>query len=68
MEVHKYTVVLYLEGDDPDATDELIGGSAGVEMEFSLSDEDDEDTNDGSGNSAQWKKFWNEIWSNLKFW
>ncbi len=43
MEVHKYTVVLWLEGDDPDATDELIGGHAGVTMQFRLVDENGED-------------------------
>ena len=33
-EVHKYTVVLWLEGDDPDCTDELIGGHLGMELNF----------------------------------
>lgn len=33
-EVHKYTVVLWLEGDDPDCTDELIGGHLGMEFNF----------------------------------
>ncbi len=35
-EVHKYTVVLWLEGDDPDCTDELIGGHVGMHMDFEL--------------------------------
>ena len=35
-EVHKYTVVLWLEGDDPDCTNELIGGHLGLEMNFKL--------------------------------
>ncbi len=35
-EVHKYTVVLWLEGDDPDCTDELIGGHIGMHMDFEL--------------------------------
>lgn len=35
-EVHKYTVVIWLEGDDPDCTDALIGGHAGLEMDFRL--------------------------------
>lgn len=39
MEVHKYTVVLWLEGDDPQATDELIGAHMGVEMSFRLTGE-----------------------------
>lgn len=41
METHKYTVVLWLEGDDPDATDELIGGHAGVTMQFQLAEEEE---------------------------
>ncbi len=41
MEVHKYTVVVWLEGDDPDCTDALIGGHIGLEMNFKLiSDEE----------------------------
>ncbi len=32
--VHKYTVVLWLEGDDPDCTDEIIGGHLGLEFNF----------------------------------
>lgn len=32
----KYTLVLWLEGEDPDCTDERIGGSAGLELNFSL--------------------------------
>ncbi len=35
-EVHKYTMVLWLEGDDPDCTDELIGGHVGMHMDFEL--------------------------------
>ena len=36
MDVHKYTVVIWLEGDDPDCTNEKIGGHAGMEMNFQL--------------------------------
>lgn len=36
METVKYTVVMWLEGDDPDCTDELIGGHLGIEMQFHL--------------------------------
>lgn len=32
MEVHKYTVVIWLEGDDPDCTNDLIGGHLGLDM------------------------------------
>ena len=35
-DIHKYTVVLWLEGDDPDCTDDLIGGHLGIEMNFRL--------------------------------
>lgn len=35
-EVHKYTVVLWLEGDDPDCTNDLIGGHIGMHMDFEL--------------------------------
>lgn len=37
-EVHKYTVVIWLEGDDPDCTDDLIGGHIGMHMDFELID------------------------------
>lgn len=36
MEVRKYTVVIWLEGDDPDCTNELIGGHVGAEVQFEL--------------------------------
>jgi len=35
-DVHKYTVVIWLEGDDPDCTDALIGGHAGMDFNFRL--------------------------------
>ena len=35
-EVHKYTVVIWLEGDDPDCTNELIGSHIGLQMDFEL--------------------------------
>lgn len=38
-EVHKYTIVLWLEGDDPDCTEELIGESLGLEMFMAMIDE-----------------------------
>lgn len=37
--VHKYTVVLWIEGDDPDCTDELIGTSLGLELSIAMIDE-----------------------------
>ena len=42
-EVHKYTVVVWLEGDDPDCTSELIGGHLGLEMYMVMIDEELED-------------------------
>lgn len=37
-EVHKYTVVIWLEGDDPDCTNDLIGAHIGLQMDFTLRD------------------------------
>ena len=36
MEVHKFTVVIWLEGDDPDCNNDLIGGHVGMEFNFKL--------------------------------
>ena len=64
MDVHKYTVVIWLEGDDPDCTDELIGGHVGMDFYFQLvDDEDGSNVGEGSINAH-----WNNFWSNLKFW
>ena len=41
-EMHKYTVVIWLEGDDPDCTNDMIGGHIGLEMNFRLLEEDRE--------------------------
>lgn len=56
-EVHKYTIVVWLEGDDPDCTDELIGGHLGLNMQYALIDEEEE------GSS-----FWNRLLDSLIFW
>lgn len=37
-EVHKYTIVFWLEGDDPQCTDDLIGSHIGMQMDFQLID------------------------------
>lgn len=68
MEVHKYTVVLWLEGDDEQATDEVIGGHMGVEMNFRLTGEelDDSDDKDSKSIFSRWKNFWNGVWSELR--
>lgn len=61
-EIHKYTVVLYLEGDDPEATDEIIGGHAGVEMKFRLDSEEEIAESEGV-----LKLFFERIFGGLKF-
>ncbi len=64
-EVHKYTVVIWLEGDDPDCTDELIGGHVGMEFDFRLIGEEEDSTqNDEDTHQSGWDAFWD----NLKFW
>jgi len=37
-EVDKYTVVFWLEGDDPDCTNELIGSHIGLQVDIELID------------------------------
>ena len=34
-EVDKYTVVIWLEGDDPDCVDDILGGHVELNMKFS---------------------------------
>ncbi len=60
MEVRKYTVVIWLEGDDPDCTNELIGGHLGAEVLFELL----ESHSDGESE----KGFFESIFDGLKFW
>lgn len=57
MEVHKYTVVVWLEGDDPDCTDDRIGGHLGLNMQYTLLDEEEEN-----------RSFWQKLWDSMKFW
>ena len=64
MEVHKYTVVIWLEGDDPECTNDMIGGHLGLDVYIQLAGEELEDT---SGQSS-WGETWKDIWSSLKFW
>ena len=61
MEVHKYTVVIWLEGDDPDCTNELIGGHLGLEMYMSMLDEE------GEGSDAGWREAWRDFWEGLGY-
>lgn len=60
-EVHKYTVVIWLEGDDPDCTNDLIGGHAGMEMNFKLESE-------GDAEEGSFADKWNDFWEGLIFW
>ena len=39
--IHKYTVVLWLEGDDPDCTNDLIGGKIGLNFRIRFANEED---------------------------
>ena len=45
-EIHKYTVVLWVEGEDPQCTNDLIGGHAGLSMQFTLIDEKKDESSD----------------------
>ncbi len=63
-DVHKYTVVIWLEGDDPDCNDDLIGGHVGMDFFFQLVDEE-EDSGQGKGD---FNAHWDAFWDNLKFW
>ena len=56
---HKYTVVIWLEGDDPDCTDALVGGHIGLEMEFRVLDEQGVET------GTNW---WRKFTGKLLFW
>ncbi len=53
-EIHKYTVVMWIEGDDPHCTDDLIGGHVGLRMDFRLIEEEKDD-------ASRW-------WDGLRFW
>lgn len=65
-EVHKYTVVMWLEGDDPDCTDALIGGHLGVDMTFRLASEEDKEESSTDRFIVKWADFWKDLafWEN----
>lgn len=66
MDVHKYTVIIWLEGDDPDCTNDLIGGHIGLEMNFQLLDDYNKENEDDP-----WKQIQNsfeEIIEKIQFW
>lgn len=44
-EVHKYCIVVWVEGDDPDCTDEMRDGHLGVAMQFRLVGEEGDSGN-----------------------
>lgn len=57
-ETHKYTIVIWLEGDDPDCTNDLIGGHVGMEMQFTLVDEPEEEEKEETNFLVSaWKNF-----------
>ena len=62
-DVHKYTVVIWLEGDDPDCTDALIGGHCGMDFNFKLNSETDKEGSVGQSDSV-----WDQIWDGMTFW
>ncbi|MDD3340395.1 MAG: hypothetical protein PHS82_16265 [Lachnospiraceae bacterium] len=41
--VNKYTIVIWLEGDDPECVDSIVGGS--VEFSMNIDSDDDDETN-----------------------
>lgn len=66
LDVHKYTVIIWLEGDDPDCTNDLIGGHIGLEMNFQLLDDYNQQNEDDP-----WKKLqyaFEEIIEDIQFW
>lgn len=65
-QVNKYTVVMWLEGDDPDCTDALIGGHLGLDMQFALVPNEKEMEEDLSF-IANLRRLLEEIRENLKF-
>lgn len=42
-EVHKYTIVVWIEGDDPQCTNDILGGHAGFTFQFEMVADDELD-------------------------
>ena len=62
MDVHKYTFVFWLEGDDPDCTNELIGGHLGLDVQFKLvTEETEEEEEKTSWLDGNWEDFWDGL-------
>ena len=59
-EVHKYTIVMWLEGDDPNCNNDLVGGHLGLEIYMSMLEE----ANDSSV-SSDWKDTWDSFWDKI---
>ena len=62
-EVHKYTVVLWIEGDDPQCDDSLVGAYLGARMDFQLEGSSMDDAESGGLGGVL-----RSIWDNLRFW
>lgn len=60
-ETHKYTVVIWLEGDDPDCTDDLVGGHLGMDMAFRLISEEEEEEERDNWFTTNWDIFWDNL-------
>ncbi len=65
MEIHQYTVVIWLEGDDPDCSNDLIGGHAGLDMQFQLEGESSDPTGENESGVVD---FFKDLWNSLKWW
>lgn len=67
MGVHKYTIVIWAEGDDPECVDDIIGGHLGLDLNFQLLEEHTEEKSEES----MWteiRESMQSIFDNLKFW
>lgn len=70
-EIHKYTVVMWLEGDDPEANNDVIGGHLGVQMDFRLVTETHQEGDEGNAGeqngtfAEKWKYFWDNLFAGL---
>ena len=61
-EIHKYTVVMWLEGDDPECVDDVIGGHLGLEVHMELLGESATES-DKKGVVESWREFWRNFWN-----
>ena len=67
MDIHKYTVVLWAEGDDPECTDDIIGGHLGLDMNLQLLEEYHEEVEERTL-WADLQDAMRNVFDNLKFW